>query len=105
MDFKAIREEFPITRNYNFLNHASVAPLPRRAVAAVQDYLEHQAGNSYVRAGYRAFRSARQRGYDVATARLYAVFTTLGKFPEAQGSLRFWRLRLLGRRSGLIEHK
>ena len=53
MDVSALREEFPITRNYNFLNHASVAPLPRRAVGAVREYLEHQLNNSYVRGGYR----------------------------------------------------
>lgn len=34
-----------------------------------------------------------------------AFFLTLGRFPEAQGALRFWRGRLSGRRGGLIEYK
>jgi selenocysteine lyase/cysteine desulfurase len=54
LDVAALREEFPITRNYNFLNHASAAPLPRRVLAAMQEYLDHQHRNSYVRGGYGA---------------------------------------------------
>ncbi len=53
MDLKAIREEFPITRNYNFMNHASAAPLPRRTVEAVQSYLQQQHERCYVAGGYR----------------------------------------------------
>lgn len=52
MDVQALRKEFPITQNYNYLNHATVAPLPRCVVGAVQEYLQHQQNNSYVRAGY-----------------------------------------------------
>ena len=48
MDLEAIREEFAITRNYNFMNHASVAPIPRCTVKAVQAYLQQQHDNSYV---------------------------------------------------------
>ena len=36
---------------------------------------------------------------------LKAVFTTLGYFPEAAGHLRYWRQRLMARRSALIEYK
>ena len=39
MDWETLREEFPITRNYNFQNHAAVAPLCRRAAAAAREYL------------------------------------------------------------------
>ena len=53
MDLQAIREEFAITRNYCFMNHASVAPLPRRSVDAIQSYLQQQHEKSYVEAGYR----------------------------------------------------
>lgn len=53
MDLQAIREEFPITRHYNFMNHAAVAPLPRRAVEAMQAYLTQQHEKAYVHAGYR----------------------------------------------------
>jgi GT2 family glycosyltransferase len=36
---------------------------------------------------------------------LHAAFMVLGKFAEAIGQLRFLRLRLAGRRAGLIEYK
>lgn len=39
MDFQALRDEFPITRNYNFLNHAAAAPLSKRAADAARTYL------------------------------------------------------------------
>ncbi len=51
MDWQAIREEFPITRNYNFQNHAAVAPICRRAADAVRQYLTFAEENSYVRGG------------------------------------------------------
>ena len=34
-----------------------------------------------------------------------AIFLVLGKFPEAQGALRYWRLRTLRRSGPLIEYK
>ena len=34
------RDEFPVTRNLIYLNHAAVAPLPRRAAKAMQDMAE-----------------------------------------------------------------
>lgn len=52
MDWNALREEFPITRNYNFQNHAAVAPLSRRAADAARQYLEHAEGNAYLRGGF-----------------------------------------------------
>ena len=36
---------------------------------------------------------------------LKSVFTTLGYFPEAAGHLRYWRQRLIDKRSALIEYK
>lgn len=44
-------------------------------------------------------RLARQGGW------VWAVFTLLGKFAEAQGALEFYLGRVLGRRRGLIEYK
>jgi len=38
-------------------------------------------------------------------ARLYAAFTVLGKFPQLLGQVKYWRGRLMGKRSRLIEHK
>ncbi len=52
MDWNALREEFPITRNYNFMNHAAVAPLSRRAADAARRYLAHAEENAYLRGGF-----------------------------------------------------
>jgi GT2 family glycosyltransferase len=53
----------------------------------------------------RVYRAARERGRPVEDAVPYAVFTTLGKFPELQGALEFHANRLRGKRRGLIEYK
>lgn len=50
------------------------------------------------------WRLARRSGYSRA-AWEWAAFTVLGKFPEAIGVLSFWRDRMRGRKSGLIEYK
>lgn len=52
MDWKAIRDEFPITRNYIFMNHAAAAPLSKRAADGVRTYLDHAESNSYLRGGF-----------------------------------------------------
>lgn len=52
MDWEALREEFPITRNYNFQNHAAVAPMCRRAVQAIQRYLQHSEEFGYLEGGF-----------------------------------------------------
>jgi len=52
MDWQQLREEFPITRNFNFLNHALVAPLSKRAGDAARQYLEHSESNAYLRGGF-----------------------------------------------------
>ena len=62
-------------------------------------------GLGYLRSAWHAFADARRRGYDPKVARSYALWTTMAKLPEIQGSLRYVRLSLLNRRSGLIEHK
>jgi GT2 family glycosyltransferase len=44
----------------------------------------------------------------IATKRaalLHALFSLLGKFPQAIGQLRYWLMRLRGKRSALIEYK
>ena len=45
------------------------------------------------------------RGADPEHAALYARYTLLAKWAEAQGVLRQWYGRLFGRRAGLIEYK
>jgi len=48
MDWQTLREEFPITRNYNFQNHAAVAPVSRRSAQAACSYLEQASGSAYL---------------------------------------------------------
>ena len=52
MDWNLVRDEFPITRNYNFLNHAAAAPLCRRAGEAIRHYVKHAEDNGYLRGGF-----------------------------------------------------
>jgi len=48
MDWQALRDEFPITRNYNFQNHAAVAPVSRRSAQAACAYLEQARDSAYL---------------------------------------------------------
>lgn len=50
-------------------------------------------------------RGRRRRGDDARTARLFARYCVLSKFPQAAGQLRFWRDCLFGRTNRLIEYK
>ena len=52
MDWEALRDEFPITRNYNFQNHAAVAPVSRRSAEALRRYLTHAEHNGYLHGGF-----------------------------------------------------
>lgn len=52
MDMQAIRELFPITRNYNFQNHAGVAPLSKPAADAMRQYVDQCADAAGLRAGF-----------------------------------------------------
>jgi GT2 family glycosyltransferase len=53
----------------------------------------------------RIARGRRRRGDDPRTARLFARYCVLSKFPQAAGQLRYWRDRLSGRTNRLIEYK
>ncbi|MBN2447838.1 MAG: aminotransferase class V-fold PLP-dependent enzyme, partial [Phycisphaerae bacterium] len=48
MTIENIREQFPITRHYNFLNHAAIAPLSRPAVEALRAYADEQSEYAYL---------------------------------------------------------
>jgi selenocysteine lyase/cysteine desulfurase len=48
MDWQTLRDEFPITRNYNFQNHAAVAPVSRRSAQAACFYLEQARDSGYL---------------------------------------------------------
>ncbi len=52
MDWEALRDEFPITRNYNFQNHAGVAPICKRAADAVRLYVQQAEDNAYLSGGF-----------------------------------------------------
>jgi hypothetical protein len=53
----------------------------------------------------RIRRGVLKRGMSHANANLYARFTTIGKFAQAWGQLKYHLGRLRGRRSALIEYK
>lgn len=57
-NWEQLREQFPITRNYNFQNHAAVAPLSRRAADAGRDYFNQSEQYAYVHQGF--FRRVEQ---------------------------------------------
>ena len=60
MDWQQLRDEFPITRNYNFQNHAAVAPLCRAAIDAAKKYLDQAGGTAYLEGNhYRHAESVR----------------------------------------------
>jgi len=54
---------------------------------------------------YRTYRYAQGRGFKQQDSVLYALFCTLGKFPNLLGQLRFHLNRWLGRQNKLIEYK
>ncbi|HRX83732.1 MAG TPA: aminotransferase class V-fold PLP-dependent enzyme [Phycisphaerae bacterium] len=61
MDWAALREEFPITRNYNFQNHAAVAPMCTRAVQALERFCQENRDHAYLRGGaYKEAERVRQ---------------------------------------------
>ncbi len=59
----------------------------------------------YVRVLHATYRSRVERGDSSEDAWLYAVFCTLGKFPEAAGAFTYAYNSLRGRHTGLIEYK
>lgn len=61
------------------------------------------AGYPVLYAKVRRYR--RRRGDDRRTARVYAAYCVLSKFPQAAGQVRYWLNRVLGRRNRLIEYK
>ncbi|TWT44767.1 Cysteine desulfurase [Phycisphaerae bacterium RAS1] len=60
-DFEAVRPQFPITRNFNFQNHAAVAPMSGPAAEAMIGYARELAESAYLSgAYYRAADRVRQ---------------------------------------------
>ena len=59
---------------------------------------------SYPLLAFKVYRHAARR-FPARHAAFYAAFCVLAKFPESLGVVRYWRNRLLGRRSTIIEYK
>lgn len=59
----------------------------------------------FVLLGWRVWQYGRRRAWSSVDAAAYALFTVLGKFPQALGQSQYVVGRALGRRSGLIEYK
>jgi selenocysteine lyase/cysteine desulfurase len=69
MDSNNHRDEFPITKNYNFQNHAGVSPLSRRAAEAMRTYIAECVSTSYVgRKWYAHVDHVRQLAADLIGA-------------------------------------
>lgn len=58
MDWDSIRQDFAVTRNYNYQNHATVGPLHRRVAEAIREYANEaeKSGNLDARLYQRAER-------------------------------------------------
>lgn len=52
MDVNAVRDRFPVTRNYNFQNHAAVAPISGPAADAMRSYVDHVAAHGTLKGGF-----------------------------------------------------
>lgn len=52
MKLEEIREKFPITRNYNFMNHAAIAPMSGPAAAAMIGYARELSESAYLEGTY-----------------------------------------------------
>lgn len=56
--------------------------------------------------GWKIYRHRRQIYADTpSSARLYAFFCTLSKFPQVIGQIKYWFNRVIGRQATLIEYK
>ncbi|HJZ89908.1 MAG TPA: glycosyltransferase family A protein [Gemmataceae bacterium] len=54
---------------------------------------------------WRVRRNRRRAGDDTRTARQFAFYCVLSKFPQVVGQMMYWRNRIVGRRGRLIEYK
>lgn len=83
------------------------AALPAASISLAPVTLGTSLGllSAYPVSALRSYRASRRSGHDVRSSAIYAAFTTLAKFPEAQGAARFALDRLRGRTSHIIEYK
>ena len=70
MDWESTREAFAITRNYNYQNHAAIAPLCKRGIEAAKRHLDHSHQFAYLSGGfYRQAEHVRQQAADLINAK------------------------------------
>jgi len=60
---------------------------------------------AYIFLGDRIYKNALQRGFKPEDAIVYSLFCVLGKFPQAQGQIKFYISRLFNKQSTLVEYK
>lgn len=78
MNLELIRQQFPITRNYNFQNHAAVAPISLAAANALSGYAHELSEAAYLRGTfYRTAERVRQ-----SVARLLSAEAGEVTFPK-----------------------
>ena len=75
------RDEFPVTRNLLYLNHAAVAPLSRRAAQAMQNLAQDALENGSIHysdwmATYQAVRNSTARILNAKPAEIAIVKNT-----------------------------
>jgi selenocysteine lyase/cysteine desulfurase len=51
LEVTQLRAEMPITRQYNFMDHAAVGPISGRAGAAMRRFIEEAESHAYARGG------------------------------------------------------
>lgn len=52
MDLSRCRDLFPVTKNYNFQDHAAVAPLSQPAADAMRHYIDHSSACATIQGGF-----------------------------------------------------
>ncbi len=69
MDWESMRRDFAVTRNYNYQNHAGIAPLHRLAAEAIREYAAQVEETAYVVGGlYERVERIRQRTAELLNA-------------------------------------
>ena len=59
----------------------------------------------YVWLGFRIWKYRLRRGDHAGSSAWYAVFTVIGKLPNAIGMLTYWKNHKLGKQAKIIEYK
>jgi hypothetical protein len=60
---------------------------------------------AYILLGYRVYKSLQWRNLPFEDALLYALFCTIGKFPNLQGQIQFYLSVIFNQQRTLVEYK